>query len=248
MASSSSSSPFASSFSSPLPPHPPQPPPPSSPHPQLACAGAERKAGVPPELTAFRAREGRQARERKLRELWSQLPLKDPSLPASSSSSASPLSSASTASPSPIAPLPPTTTSTALLPALPSDPSSTNLPAVTMTPALPGLSTTLSPERAEALAQLYQQELVRRVTTPATNPHAREFAGEGLAPWVDGAAGAERREKVVDWKEFRTYLWTKEQGEGSGELLRWVLSPLCSGQHPGLCSLLLGPRDDDGPS
>lgn len=52
---------------------------------------------------------------------------------------------------------------------------------------------------------------MRRCQTEPMNPNAREFAGEGLGPW-DREQGEAKKEKVVDWKQFRTYLWEKEAG------------------------------------
>ncbi|KAL7414439.1 mitochondrial carrier domain-containing protein [Mrakia frigida] len=195
----SSSSSWLSPFPSPLIPSPPP----------LPCANEEHKAGVPHELTSFRAREGKQARENKLRELWAGLPAKDPtSPPSSSSSSVSSTTSQPSSQPSSSTPSPPTppnlSTPSSSSPLPPSAASSSSSP-----PPSPGLSSTLSPERAEALLSLYQQELVRRCTSEPSNPHAREFAGEGLGPW-DREQGEPKKEKVVDWKQFRTYLWEKE--------------------------------------
>jgi len=204
----SSSSSWLSPFPSPLIP----PPPP------LPCANEEHKAGVPYELTSFRAREGKQARENKLRELWSSLPAKEPTSPPSTSSTTSSSTSTSLSQPSSSSSTPPTPPTLSIpsssSPSPPSAAASSSSP-----PPSPGLSSTLSPERAEALLSLYQQELVRRCTSTPSNPHAREFAGEGLGPW-DREQGEPKKEKVVDWKQFRTYLWEKEAGESRRSRLK----------------------------
>lgn len=199
----------------------------------LACASAEREAGVPPDLIAFRAREGKVAREKKLRELWELLPLKDsvraapgpnpetggwvgnsifgPSVyrppPAATASDGS----TSTARPAPSSRQAIQGAEGASASAggkSPSSDSSAALFSAINPPPRPSSPATLSPERADALRAMYQEELVRRCANPHA-PDARQFAGEVRSP--DDAVG-KGKEKVVDWKGFRTYLWEREAG------------------------------------
>ena len=201
-------------------------PPPASLPATLACASAEREAGVPPDLIAFRAREGKVAREKKLRELWELLPLKDsvraapgpnpetggwvgnsifgPSVyrpPAASDGSTSSKPANSPRQAVRDAGPPSTSASSA------SDRSAALFAAIDPPPP-PSSPSTLSPERADALRAMYQEELVRRCANPHA-PDARQFAGEVRSP--EDAVG-KGKEKVVDWKGFRTYLWEREAG------------------------------------
>lgn len=59
---------------------------------------------------------------------------------------------------------------------------------------------------------MYEEELVRRCSLGPKNPQAREFAGEGLRPEEEDKDGRKGRERMVDWKGFRTYLWEREAG------------------------------------
>jgi solute carrier family 25 phosphate transporter 23/24/25/41 len=60
--------------------------------------------------------------------------------------------------------------------------------------------TTLSPERAERLRVLYQEELVRRCDEK--RPEARLWGGADDLEPVEGTATA-KREKGISWKAFR---------------------------------------------
>lgn len=73
---------------------------------------------------------------------------------------------------------------------------------------LPGQDTptALSPERAERLRTLYQEELVKRCGE--NRPDALLWGGaDDLLP----GEGEEVREKGVSWKSFRKYLWDQER-------------------------------------
>ncbi|ORX36264.1 mitochondrial carrier domain-containing protein [Kockovaella imperatae] len=62
--------------------------------------------------------------------------------------------------------------------------------------------TALSPERADRLRQLYQEELVRRVREK--RPQARLWGGaDDIEPEV--------REKGIAWADFRRFLWDQER-------------------------------------
>lgn len=65
---------------------------------------------------------------------------------------------------------------------------------------------------------MYQEELVRRCSDPHA-PDARQFAGEVRSPEDSVGKG---KEKVVDWKGFRTYLWERESGQFSSFILLWA--------------------------
>ncbi|CED82382.1 Predicted mitochondrial carrier protein [Phaffia rhodozyma] len=207
----------------------------NGPTPALPCANAEKRAGVPAELTAFRAREGKHAREKKLRELWANIPYKEQASKSTSKSTAAgaagaaatavitptgstqsappsggPSSRYSNASSSWLNPLSSTFSFSSS-----SSSSSSSAPSSPTTSPSPGFSASLSPERAEFLQAMYQEELVRRCSLGPTNPQAREFAGEGLKPEDDEpsetpTSEGKQRERMLDWKEFRTYLWERE--------------------------------------
>ncbi|KAL1410312.1 hypothetical protein Q8F55_004318 [Vanrija albida] len=82
-------------------------------------------------------------------------------------------------------------------------------PTPTQLMRLPGQDTltALSPERAERLQTLYQEELVRRVGE--TRPDALLWGGADDLEPVDTKGGVQT--KGISWKAFRRFLWDQER-------------------------------------
>lgn len=92
------------------------------------------------------------------------------------------------------------------LPALPSIPDGDE-PTPTKKMQLPGQGTTaaLSPERAERLRRLYEEELVKRISEE--RPDSSLWGGpDDLEPEMKNLKG-----KGIAWQDFRRFLWDKER-------------------------------------
>ncbi|WRT65330.1 uncharacterized protein IL334_002273 [Kwoniella shivajii] len=93
------------------------------------------------------------------------------------------------------------------LPHLPDVPSDSEQPSPTKSMQLPGQDTltALSPERADRLRRLYEEELVKACSDE--RPEARLWGGaDDLEPEVKHVKG-----KGVAWQDFRRFLWDKER-------------------------------------
>ncbi|OCF44486.1 solute carrier family 25 (mitochondrial phosphate transporter), member 23/24/25/41 [Kwoniella heveanensis CBS 569] len=93
------------------------------------------------------------------------------------------------------------------LPHLPDVPDDENTPTPTKKMKLPGQDTltALSPERAERLRKLYEEELVKKCNEK--RPEARLWGGaDDLEPEMKNVKG-----KGVAWQDFRRFLWDKER-------------------------------------